>query len=127
MRLIVDMNLSPEWVGALERLGVAAVHWSALGAGTAPDREIVAVARRDGSVTLTRDLDFGAIVTRDGLASPSVIQLRVDRVDLPVDARLVSDTCSRHAAALADGVLVTIGDDRIRFRPLNAPLRNKQH
>ena len=28
MTFLVDMNLSPEWVGLLENSGIDAIHWS---------------------------------------------------------------------------------------------------
>jgi hypothetical protein len=34
MRLLVDMNLSPDWVAVLKRAGWDAVHWSMVGKGT---------------------------------------------------------------------------------------------
>jgi len=31
MRLLVDVNLSPEWITELDRHGYRAVHWSTVG------------------------------------------------------------------------------------------------
>ena len=42
MRLLIDMNLSPRWVGLLERAAIDAVHWSTVGAHNAPDKQIMA-------------------------------------------------------------------------------------
>ncbi len=39
MKLVVDMNLSPIWVGHLKEAGIAAVHWSSVGQPDAPDAE----------------------------------------------------------------------------------------
>lgn len=41
MKVVVDMNLSPEWVAYLNDQGWEAGHWSQLGDPTAPDREIL--------------------------------------------------------------------------------------
>jgi predicted nuclease of predicted toxin-antitoxin system len=35
MKVLLDMNLSPDWVGFLAVAGIESVHWSAIGAGTA--------------------------------------------------------------------------------------------
>lgn len=35
MKLLVDMNLSPRWVGVLNNAGIEAAHWSTLGANNA--------------------------------------------------------------------------------------------
>jgi predicted nuclease of predicted toxin-antitoxin system len=67
MKIIVDMCLSPKWVEALNAAGFEARHWSSLGAGNAPDSTIFAFARRDGSVVLTADLDFGTLHDRSAI------------------------------------------------------------
>ncbi|MDR1989612.1 MAG: DUF5615 family PIN-like protein [Acidobacteriaceae bacterium] len=40
MTILVDMNLSPAWVAALNDAGIEASHWSAVGAATATDADI---------------------------------------------------------------------------------------
>jgi predicted nuclease of predicted toxin-antitoxin system len=62
VKLLVDMNLSPSWVDRLARHGFDAVHWSTIGAATAADHEILAWAHQHGSVLVTNDLDFSAIL-----------------------------------------------------------------
>jgi predicted nuclease of predicted toxin-antitoxin system len=39
--ILVDMNLSPEWVSFFERESWNAVHWSVVGSMSAPDRDIL--------------------------------------------------------------------------------------
>jgi hypothetical protein len=55
MKLLVDMNLSPRWVGVLAGAGITAAHWSTLGVKNAPDSEIMAYAAANGYVVLTHD------------------------------------------------------------------------
>ena len=62
MKLLIDMNLSPRWVGVLMEAGFDAVHWSTLGRSNALDTEIMDFAKANGYVVLTHDLDFGAIL-----------------------------------------------------------------
>ena len=66
MKLLVDMNLSPRWIGVLAEAGIEAAHWSSLGAKNAPDSEIMAYANANDYVVLTNDLDFGAILKSIG-------------------------------------------------------------
>ena len=54
MKLIVDMNLSPRWVGVLAGAGIEAAHWSTLGAKNAPDAEIMAYANPAIPAPMTR-------------------------------------------------------------------------
>ena len=76
IRVVIDMNLGPPWVDTLSRGGVDAVHWSTVGAMTAPDAVIFAWAAESDRIILTCDLDFprilalgGASTTRRGRAA----------------------------------------------------------
>ena len=80
MKLLIDMNLSPAWAGALQSIGVDAIHWSSIGADSAPDHEIMSWARLNGHVVFTHDLDFGTLLFHTAAAGPSVIQLRAENV-----------------------------------------------
>jgi predicted nuclease of predicted toxin-antitoxin system len=75
MKILVDMNLSPEWVPVLEGQGWKAIHWSRIGNPGAPDEEILLWAKSNAYIVLTHDLDFGAILAATGGKSPSVIQV----------------------------------------------------
>ena len=76
MKILLDMNLSPEWVSFLEQAGFACVHWSTVGDPRAPDWELLAWARERGYVLFTHDLDFGALLAATRDRGPSVIQVR---------------------------------------------------
>jgi len=41
MKLLIDMNLSPDWVAVFEKQGWQALHWSAVGDPRATDRVIM--------------------------------------------------------------------------------------
>jgi len=45
MKLLIDMNPSPRWVGVFEDAGFEALHWSDVGPLDAPDAEIMSFAR----------------------------------------------------------------------------------
>jgi predicted nuclease of predicted toxin-antitoxin system len=76
VKLLVDMNLSPSWVDRLARHGFEAVHWSTIGAATAPDVEIMMWANEHDFVLNTNDLDFSAILAGGAANGPSVVQIR---------------------------------------------------
>jgi predicted nuclease of predicted toxin-antitoxin system len=44
MKLLIDMNLSPDWVSVLKDKNIKAIHWSQVGANDAPDSEIFTYA-----------------------------------------------------------------------------------
>lgn len=41
MKIIIDMNLSPDWVALFEQESLEALHWSSVGLPNAPDTEIM--------------------------------------------------------------------------------------
>jgi predicted nuclease of predicted toxin-antitoxin system len=121
MKVLIDMNLSPRWVGEFARAGIEASHWSSLGGFSAPDQEIMAFARLNGYVVLTHDLDFGAILAATHGEKPSVVQIRAHDVSPDVIGRQVIVALSQMAAELEAGALLTVDPNRVRMRLL--PLR----
>lgn len=118
MKLLVDMNLSPSWVPVLESHGFAAVHWSSVGDGRAPDRALLRWARDNGYIVLTNDLDFGAILAVGAAIAPSVVQLRAQDVTPERLTDLLTRAPRQHETALEQGALVTIDEARSRARVL---------
>src|SRR5712691_7383320 len=41
MKVLVDMNLSPRWAAEFRSRGFESIHWSQVGAATAPDEEVL--------------------------------------------------------------------------------------
>ncbi len=70
MKVVLDMNMSPEWALSLADEGVEAVHWSHVGDWSADDDDIVRWAASKGYVILTKDLDFGAILGPSASINP---------------------------------------------------------
>jgi len=124
MKLLVDMNLSPRWIGLLVDNGIEAAHWSTLGANNAPDTEIMTYASANGYVVLTHDLDFSAILAATHGEKPSVVQIRADDVSPDIIGLQVITALRQMASELADGALLTIDPNRIRMRLLPLQLRS---
>ncbi|PXW83320.1 putative nuclease of predicted toxin-antitoxin system [Nitrosomonas sp. Nm84] len=118
MKLLVDMNLSPRWVGSLEDAGIKAAHWSALDAKNAPDNEIMGYARANSYVVLTHDLDFSDILAATHGEKPSVVQIRADDVSPNVIGLQVITALRQMTSELKDGALLTIDPNRTRMRLL---------
>jgi predicted nuclease of predicted toxin-antitoxin system len=123
MKLIVDMNLSPQWVRLLVDSGIPSEHWSTIGAANTPDCEIMAYASANGFVVLTHDLDFGAILAATHGEKPSVVQIRADDVSLGAIGNQVVLALLQMAPELEEGALVTVDPKRTRLRLLPLPLR----
>jgi predicted nuclease of predicted toxin-antitoxin system len=61
-KIILDENLSPSWSTFLAQHGYEALYWLSVGQAGAKDAHIMAYARENGYLVLTRDLDFGALL-----------------------------------------------------------------
>ena len=118
VQLVVDMNLSVEWVAELARHGWSAVHWSAVGDPRADDSVIMAWAVANRHVVFTHDLDFGTMLALTHAIGPSVMQVRGQDV-LPEDiGQVVVAALRQHDAALMTGALVVVDVKKSRVRVL---------
>jgi predicted nuclease of predicted toxin-antitoxin system len=118
MKLLIDMNLSPLWVGFLSSAGFDCAHWSSIGRASAPDGEIMEYAAANGLVIFTHDLDFGALLAFRRTRQPSVIQVRTQDVLPAAIGKLVVRVLQANRAHLETGALVTIDMNRERIRLL---------
>jgi len=118
VQLVVDMNLSVEWVAELTKHGWPAIHWSAVGDPRADDSVIMAWALANGYIVFTHDLDFGTMLALTHAAGPSVLQVRGQNV-LPEDlGPMLFAALRQHDTALASGALVVIDAKKCRVRVL---------
>ncbi|GEM_PF-404880 len=76
MKILLDMNLPPSWVGFLQREGFEAVHWSTVGDPRSSDASIMAWARENDFVVFSHDLDFSALLAATQAIGPSVVPRR---------------------------------------------------
>ncbi len=122
MKLLVDMNLSPSWVDRLARHGFEAVHWSTIGAATAPDVEILTWATEHQFIVVTNDLDFSAILAASARATPSVVQIRTQDLLSDEVVNTVVHALESHREDIERGALLSIDEAGTRVRML--PLRH---
>ena len=121
MKLLVDMNLSPNWIGFLNTNGIISTHWSTVGAGNASDAEIMAYAKAKGYTVLTHDLDFSSILAVTQGEKPSVVQIRAENIGVDSIGVQVVAALRQMESELDEGALLTIDPKRVRLRML--PLR----
>jgi predicted nuclease of predicted toxin-antitoxin system len=124
VKLLVDMNLSPGWIDRLARHGFEAVHWSTIGAATAPDFEIITWADEHDFVLITNDLDFSAILAASAGASPSVVQIRTQDLLSDEAVSTVVTALEAHREDIERGALLSIDESGRRVRML--PLKGSQ-
>lgn len=118
MKLVLDMNLSPDWVTVLQAAGHDAVHWSTAGNIRATDAEIMAWARQNGRTVFTHDLDFGTLLALTRATGPSVIQVRTQDVTPAAIGSIVLASLRQFSGELERGALLVVEESRHRVRIL---------
>ena len=118
MKLLLDMNVSPDLASDIAACGHDVVHWSHIGDPRATDVAILSWAREHGCVLVTHDLDFAAILAATEASGPSVLQIRQQDLLSADVARVVVDAIATATPALESGAIVTIHEDRSRIRIL---------
>ncbi len=118
LQLVIDMNLSVEWVAHLALHGWSAVHWSTVGDPRADDTVIMAWARANSRVVFTHDLDFGTTLALTHATGPSVLQVRGQDV-LPAHlGPVVVAALRQYETDLQAGALIVVDEKKSRTRVL---------
>jgi predicted nuclease of predicted toxin-antitoxin system len=118
MKVLVDLNLSPRWIGWLRSSGFEAEHWSTVGDLKASDSEIMGYAAAHDYVVLTHELDFSSILAASSGANPSVAQIRAEDVSVKAIGSQVVAALREAQGELRAGALLTIDHARTRLRLL---------
>ena len=118
MKLLLDMNMSPQWVNMLANNNIKAEHWINIGSANDLDIEIMEFARKNDYIILTHDLDFGMMLALTHCEKPSVIQLRNGDLFLDDLVKLVVIVLEKYQQELEEGALITIDALKTRVRVL---------
>lgn len=118
LKLLIDMNLSPDWVPVLKRHGWSAVHWSTVGNPRDSDRAIMDWAVKHEYIVFTHDLDFGTMLALSHSTGPSVLQVCAKDVLPDHLESIVIAALKQHDTDLASGSLVVVDESRTRVRIL---------
>ncbi len=113
------MNLSPDRVPFLRSRGHEASHWRDVGAGNAPDADLVSHALTSGAVIVTSDLDFTTLLATGRRSGPSVIQIRADRLQPEDIGEAVLLEIGASMSHLQAGAVLTFDGLRGRVRVLS--------
>ncbi len=121
MKILVDMNLSVEWISRLRQYGWEAVHWSKIGDPQAKDSTIMDWAHKNKYIVFTHDLDFGTILASTQAEGPSVIQVRTQDVTPAHLEKTIVSVLHQHETLLKQGALIIVNEmkSRIRILPLS--------
>ncbi len=118
MKILLDMNLSPDWVQALQQEGWSAQHWSTIGDPRTTDREIMQWAKSNNHIVFTHDLDFGTLLATTRADGPSVIQVRTQDIMPENLGKRIISILREHQTTLEAGALITVDENKSRIRIL---------
>lgn len=123
MKFLLDMEISPKTADFLRNLGYDAIHLHDLESDRSTDPAVLQMARNEGRILLTHDLDFGELIAASGANTPSVIIFRLRNMNPRNVNRFLKGIITEHRQALEKGAIVSVteGQVRIRLLPLNAP------
>jgi predicted nuclease of predicted toxin-antitoxin system len=118
MKILIDMNLSPDWVEVFTAAEIESIHWLSIGDPAAKDTVLMTYAQTNDYVVFTNDLDFGTLLAIQQVNLPSVIQIRTQDL-LPTSiGDVVISALQQFRSELTIGALVTIDSSRLRVRIL---------
>lgn len=118
LQYLADIHISPLTVEALRVAGYTIQRIANVLSPRARDSEIVALARLEGWVILTQDLDFSALVAKSGDTRPSVVSLRLDNASPARVTQLLLSVLPDLGNELTRGAIVSVDEGGIRIRML---------
>ena len=118
MKILIDMNLSPQWKEYLRNNSFDVIHWSDVGTGKESDSVIMEYARNNNFVLLSHDLDFGALLAHTNEKGPSVIQVRLHNIVPKQFGKELVEILKQTEESLKEGVLIVVDENKRRMRML---------
>jgi predicted nuclease of predicted toxin-antitoxin system len=118
LKIVIDMNLSPDWVEVFKGRGLDALHWSTVGDPRAADRIIMDWARTNHYIVFTNDLDFGTLLAVTQAKGPSVIQVRAQAVLPDRLSSTILAALNQYRILLEEGALIVVDESSARARIL---------
>jgi predicted nuclease of predicted toxin-antitoxin system len=116
--ILIDSSLSPIWVEFLKSAGIDSVHWWNIGAGDAPDSELLEWAAARDATIFTSDGDFPQMLALRRLNRPSVILLKTNERNPQRPGQQVIAACRTIAGRTEGGMIVVISERGARVRNL---------
>jgi predicted nuclease of predicted toxin-antitoxin system len=118
VKFLVDMPLSPALAAWLRDESHDAVHAAELGLQSAPDIDVLTLAKREGRTTITADLDYPRLMALARTSQPSLILFRDGTwSEADVIARIADPFQVFTAADIQENIIV-VERGRVRRRRL---------
>jgi predicted nuclease of predicted toxin-antitoxin system len=121
LRFLADVHISPLTVAALKLQGYDILRSTDLLPATAADVDILELARVEGRIIITQDLDFSMLIAVGKYNQPSLVTLRLSSAKPDVITQRLLDVLPQLEEELTQGSALTIDDNSVRIRKL--PIR----
>jgi predicted nuclease of predicted toxin-antitoxin system len=118
MKLLLDQGLARFAAERLRRAGHDATHVAELDMARADDLAIMARAKAEGAVVVTRDIDFHTELALSGAVGPSVIRVNIEGLKAEEQAMLIIRLVTRYEMDLTNGVAISVDRRQVRVREL---------
>ncbi|MDB9436764.1 DUF5615 family PIN-like protein [Dolichospermum lemmermannii CS-548] len=121
LRFLADVHISPLTVAALKLQGYEILRSTDLLPATAADIDILELARVEGRIIITQDLDFSMLIAVGKYNQPSLVTLRLSSAKPDVITQRLLEVLPQLEEELTQGSALTVDDNSVRIRKL--PIR----
>jgi len=121
IKLIGDMNISPETIAYLQERGWNIIRVSEVLPANTSDQEILDFAKKNNRVIITQDLDFSMLIALQGYQQPSLITLRLSSSNIDFVNQKLLEVLNLWQDQINQGIALTVEDQKIRLR--NLPIK----
>ena len=118
IRLMADMNISPQTVSVLQQEGWDIIRVPEVLPANTSDEEILNFCRQENRAILSFDLDFSMLVALSGSDRPSLITLRLSSTNPDIVTQRVLEVLPQIEEELEQGSAITVGNETVRIRKL---------
>lgn len=118
MKFLIDMPVTPEAVAHLQAAGHDSVHASTIGLSSAADSQVLEVARTQGRIVVTADLDFPQLLAVQNVDAPGIILFRGGSYSDKEMLKLLDRVLAEPKSLELQYSITVINRDRIRRRRL---------
>jgi len=118
LKFLIDMPVTPDAGPHLRAAGHDAIHAIDLGLARSSDNELLAVARREGRIVITADLDYPRLIALQQADRPGVILFRGGAYSDREMLALLDRVLARASTLDLDHSIVVVDRTRIRRRAL---------
>ncbi len=118
MKVLLDMPVSSSLLDVLRAYGHEGVHAYQIGKGRASDSELMEIARREGRVVITADLDFPRLLAISSAEGPGMILFRGGNYSDREMCELLERVLNQVLPGILESSICVVDKRRIRITEL---------